>query len=146
MSGPAFGGGTFIADTSAVNRRSHPDVIDHWRESLRDGRILICPPVELELIYSARDAAGAERLSSALARLRRVPLADTCARAAVTAMRELAGRGPPGHHRVPAIDYLVAACAQEAGAGVLHYDRDFDRLAEVMGFESRWILPPGTVD
>lgn len=57
-------------------------------------------------------------------------------------MLALAERGAPGFHRVPPIDYLIAACAHEAGAGVLHHDRHYDRLAGVMGFESRWILPP----
>ncbi len=42
-------------------------------------------------------------------------------------------------------DVLIAACAQEAGIGVLHYDARFDRLAEVMGFESRWIAPAGSL-
>ncbi|MDQ6803433.1 MAG: hypothetical protein M3065_00380 [Actinomycetota bacterium] len=36
--------------------------------------------------------------------------------------------------------------AQEAGVGVIHYDRDFDRLAGVLAFESRWLAPPGAFD
>lgn len=42
-------------------------------------------------------------------------------------------------------DVLIAACAQEAGISVLRYDAHFDRLAEVMGFESRWIAPAGSL-
>jgi hypothetical protein len=38
---------------------------------------------------------------------------------------------------------MIAACAQEAGIGVLHFDRHFDRLAEVMSFESRWLVRRG---
>lgn len=141
-----FGGGLLVADTSAFNRSDHPRVRDPWDEALAAGRILICPPVELELLFVARDSRAVEGVAGGLARLRRVPLTDTCARAAAGAMRELARRGSAGAHRVRPIDCLIAACAQEAGAGVLHYHRDFDRLADVMGFESRWILPPGTVD
>lgn len=143
---PAFGGGLFVADTSAFARRSHPDVREEWAEALEGGQILICTPVELELLYSARDLTMVEQTARALASLRGVPLVDGCARAASAAMRELARRGSAGFHRVPPADCLVAACAQEAGAGVLHYDRDYDRLAAVMGFESRWILPAGSVD
>lgn|GEM_PF-3170784 len=40
------------------------------------------------------------------------------------------------------MDYLVAATAQETGAAVLHYDHDYDTLAEIMGFESLWLAPP----
>ena len=61
-------------------------------------------------------------------------------------MRESALHGSAGFHRVPPIVCLVAACAQAAGAGVLLYDRDYERLAEVMGLDSRWILPAGSVD
>jgi predicted nucleic acid-binding protein len=43
------------------------------------------------------------------------------------------------------IDYLIAAAAQEMGAAVIHYDRDFDTLAEVMEFESVWLAPAGTL-
>lgn len=135
-----------MADTSAFNRRGHDDIREEWADALHSRMILICPPVELELMRNARDRASLERLASSLAGLRRVPLTDTCARAAAAAVRRLAASGPDGYHRVPAIDCLVAACAQEAGADVLHYDHDYDRLAEVMAFESRWILPPGSVD
>jgi hypothetical protein len=30
--------------------------------------------------------------------------------------------------------------------GVLHYDADFDVLAEVLGFESRWVAPRASLD
>jgi predicted nucleic acid-binding protein len=43
------------------------------------------------------------------------------------------------------VDYLIAAAAQETGAAVLHYDRDYDTLAEIMGFESVWLAPPGSL-
>lgn len=48
-------------------------------------------------------------------------------------------------HRIPPLDYLVAAAAQEAGVDVLHYDHHFDRLAEVLHFDSRWVAPPGSL-
>ncbi|MFB9853125.1 PIN domain-containing protein [Micromonospora andamanensis] len=51
-----------------------------------------------------------------------------------------------GHHRAASpVDLMVAASAAEYGATVLHYDRDFDRLAEVGGPRSEWVSPPGTL-
>jgi len=47
--------------------------------------------------------------------------------------------------RVKPQDALIAACAQDAGVGVLHYDHDFDRLAEVLDFESHWVAPAGSL-
>jgi len=49
------------------------------------------------------------------------------------------------HRAVPLPDLLVAACAERAGLCVLHYDADFDRIAELTGQEARWIVPRGSV-
>jgi hypothetical protein len=42
-------------------------------------------------------------------------------------------------------DLLIAAAAEAAGLVVLHYDRDFDRITEVTGQATEWIIPAGTV-
>ena len=39
-------------------------------------------------------------------------------------------------HRVPIPDLLIAACAQQHGADVIHVDRHYERLAEVLAFTS----------
>ncbi len=59
-------------------------------------------------------------------------------------MRALAHRSA-GAQRIPIVDYMVAATAQETGAAVLHYDGDYDTLAEVMEFESVWLAPAGSL-
>ena len=40
---------------------------------------------------------------------------------------------------------LIAAAAEAAGLVVLHYDHDFDLIAEITGQLTEWILPGGTV-
>ncbi len=43
-------------------------------------------------------------------------------------------------------DLLIAAAAEAAGLVVLHYDHDFDHIAEITGQATdEWILPAGTV-
>ena len=42
-------------------------------------------------------------------------------------------------------DLLIAAAAEAAGLVVLHYDHDFDLIAEITGQPTDWILPAGTV-
>ena len=96
------------------------------------------------IIGPAIERGSWEEHETALSVLRRVELSRTVGRAAVTALRELSAAGGL-HHRVRLADVLIAACAQEAGIGVLHYDAHFDRLAEVMEFESRWIAPAGSL-
>ena len=63
---------------------------------------------------------------------------------AESTMRMLAHRSA-GAQRIPIVDYLVAAAAQEAGAAVLHYDPHYDTLSEIMAFESAWLAPPGSL-
>jgi len=49
------------------------------------------------------------------------------------------------HRAVPLPDLLVAACAERAGLSVLHYDADFERIAELTGQSMQWIVPRGSV-
>lgn len=49
------------------------------------------------------------------------------------------------HRAVTLPDLLIAACAERAGLTVLHYDADFDRIAEVTGQATEWIVPRGSV-
>lgn len=52
-----------------------------------------------------------------------------------------------GHYRLSPVDIMIAACAGEAGAGVLHYDRDYDLIAEHthLSFGSVWLAEAGTL-
>jgi predicted nucleic acid-binding protein len=42
-------------------------------------------------------------------------------------------------------DLLIAAAAEAAGVAVVHYDEDYDRIADVTGQETRWIAPRGSL-
>ena len=139
-----FGGGVFIADTSAWTRWRHPVVSDEWTRAYESQQIAASPIVAIELVYSARDAVAFDAVDSELSALRQIPITRATTKAALAALRELAHRRPLAH-RIPLPDVLIAASAQDAGVGVLHYDRHYDRLAEVMSFESRWIAPPGSL-
>jgi predicted nucleic acid-binding protein len=51
-------------------------------------------------------------------------------------------------HRVKPIDLLVAAVAEHHDAAVLHYDADYELLAERtdLAFASVWVLDRGSLD
>lgn len=104
----------------------------------------ISPAIRLEILLQARGGADFEEIGERLSVLRVVQLTGATARAAEDAMRTLARRSH-GAHRLPVVDYLLAATAQESGAAVLHYDHDYDTLAQVMEFESVWLAPPGSM-
>lgn len=77
-------------------------------------------------------------------KLPRIEIDSEVERMALQAQRELA---EIGHHRLAPIDVMIAACAHRAEAGVLHYDGDYDILAEhtSLMFESEWLAPSGTL-
>jgi hypothetical protein len=141
---PGWGKLPLLIDTSAFARAQHPSVRKHWEQALQADRLRISPIARLEILLSARDGTTFDELAQELSMLRFAPLTPTVARAAETAMRTLAHRSS-GAQRIPIVDYLVAAAAQETGAAVLHYDHDYDTLAEVMAFESIWLALRGSL-
>jgi predicted nucleic acid-binding protein len=102
-----------------------------------------CLPFQLEAGYSAQSAADHEALMAELDLLPRVQITPGAEKWCLQAQYELA----IGHHRLVPIDIIIASCAHDAGAGVLHYDRDYDIISErtCLEFESEWLAPPGTL-
>jgi len=91
---------------------------------------------------TARSGESFDTLAERLSAIRTAPLNSSVLREAEHVMRQLAHESA-GAQRLPVVDYLVAASAQEIGAAVIHYDRDYDLLAGYMEFESIWLAPPG---
>jgi hypothetical protein len=128
----------FVADTSAWWRvpALSPQLRALVQESIRDDRILITPVARMEILYSAQTATEYADLDERLSALRMLRNDRAAADAAMGALRELADRAD-GYHRVPVTDALIAAAAaDQGGLAVLHRDGHFDRLAEVLAFES----------
>lgn len=107
------------------------------------GEIATCGIVDLELLYSARDRATYRSLVEALRGMPRVSLDEESVNRALSVQAMLAERSQ--HRAVPLPDLLVAACAEQAGLTVLHYDADFERIAELTGQPVQWIVPRGSV-
>ena len=76
--------------------------------------------------------------------LPRFEIDATVERRAIDAQRQLARLG---HHRLPPVGLLVAAIADRHDLGVLHYDHDYDLLAEKtdLRFDSVWLAPRGVL-
>jgi predicted nucleic acid-binding protein len=93
--------------------------------------LCLCAVTRLELLYSTRSQRDYERLEGDLALFRDLRMDAETFATALTAQRELAATG---HHRVAIPDLLIAACAQQHGADVVHVDRHFETLAHVLAF------------
>jgi predicted nucleic acid-binding protein len=134
-----------VIDTSAFARAHCPEVREDWARASQADRLRISPIARLEILFGARSGKIFDDLAEELSMLRGAPLTSTVIRAAEDAMRTLAHR-TAGAQRLPLVDYLLAAAAQHTGSAMLHYDHDFDTLAETMSFESVWLAPPGSID
>ena len=100
-------------------------------DTTAEDELCLCAITRLELLYSARDARAYTQLEDDLAAFRELRIDTTTVETALGAQRELAARG---RHRISLPDLLIASCAQQHGADVLHVDRHFDALAEVLAF------------
>ena len=134
---------THLADTSALVRVHHDDVAARAESMFIGGRIATCAIVDLELLRSARTAAQHEEIWFERQLLPRAPITEACTDRAVAVQGELAAKGQ--HRGVPISDLIIAAAAEQAGLIVLHYDHDFDLIAEVTGQPMEWVVPRGTV-
>lgn len=135
--------GPVLADTSA------------WMQARRDGRarelllaaiergdVRWCWPVRYELMVDARGTDGIAAVERTIDGLREVPVDRGVQRAALAIMRELAADGSHGAHRYPLTDLTLAAAAQQAGVGILHFDQHLERLGDHVGVDAYWISAP----
>jgi predicted nucleic acid-binding protein len=139
---------TLLLDNSAWARLDHPSLSDaragEIADALEAGRIATCLPFLLEAGYSTRNARDHGDLLDEILALHHFPIDAEVERRAIDAQRQLARIG---HHRLPPVDLLVAAIADRHGLGVLHYDRDYDLIAEKtdLSLESVWLASAGSL-
>jgi predicted nucleic acid-binding protein len=139
---------TLLLDNSAWVRLGHAALpvrrADEIADALESGRIAGCLPFLLEAGYSARSALEHAQLLAELRALPQYRLDDAAEQRALEAQAQLAR---VGHHRLPPVDLLIAALADRHGLGVLHYDHDYDVIAEKtdLSFDSIWLAARGTL-
>lgn len=107
------------------------------------GEVATCGIIDLEVLYSARNAEDHQRIRQrrALA-YESIPIHPPVFDRALEVQGLLA---ESGQHRLPIPDLLIAAVAEISGLVLLHYDRDFDRIATVTRQTAEWVVPAGTV-
>jgi predicted nucleic acid-binding protein len=135
----------FCVDTSAWHRSTSPDVARVWRRHLEADELGVCDQVRLEILWSARSAKDYDALAEELAALRRIEIDAYTFERALQVQRRLAHVGGLHHRSVKIADLIIASAAEAAGATVLHYDADFDRIAKVTSQAVRWIAPRGSL-
>ncbi len=121
--------GGWLVDKSAAARAADPHVGPQLVELA--GSLHLCPMGQLEQLYSARSARDYDLLKSDL-----VASLQLVAAPADVLERALALQADLAHHhgmwhRTPIPDLVIAETALHHNLGVVHVDRDFERIAEI---------------
>lgn len=131
-----------LADKSAWEQARYDSRARARMHELREsGRLAVCLVSMSELLYSARNAAELAQLRVDLSSLPYLYVTTAAEQRVGDVMAVLAGRG---QHRTPVPDLMLAAIAQAGSATVLHYDADYERIADVTGQAHEWIIPRGS--
>lgn len=136
-----------LADTSAWvwTRAVGGELRRSFDEALIEGDVAICDMVRLELLYSAKNADEFRALRGELAALPQCPIRPEQWKRTLEVYERLAEQGGLHHRAVKHADLLIAAAAEGAGVGVLHYDEDYDRIVAITGQVARWLAPRGSL-
>jgi predicted nucleic acid-binding protein len=126
-----------------VRRQTRAEVREALDPLLRAGEVATCGIVDLEALYSASSPTVYGTTAAALSEMPKATVDEECVVRALEIQALLAERSQ--HRGVSVPDLLVAACAERAGLILLHYDSDFDRIAEFTGQPTRWVVPRGSV-
>lgn len=140
----------YLADSSIwawARQGARPDIAERLAARFELGEVCTCAPVVLEVMHRARTGREYEaQRERFFAPLEWVALEDRAGRRALEVQRALAG-GSHGNHLRPAVDYLIAACAELADPAVTlwFFDRDLRVICEHTGqpYEAEASAGPG---
>ena len=133
----------YLIDKSALARMPLEPVRSRLAPIIEAGEAATCAIIDLEVLYSARNHQDHERT-----RQRRslaydsVPITEEILQRAIEIQGELARSS---RHRIPIPDLIIAAAAEASDLILLHYDRDYDLIAEVTRQPTEWVVERGTV-
>ena len=137
--------GPRLVDTSAWHMSTRAQVAERWEEALAEDHLVLCAPVELEILFSARSHTDYQGLARELAALPHVPCGESAFERAIDVQGRLAKAGGLHHRSVKVPDLIIAAAAELADLPVWHYDERFDRIAAITGQPTAWIARKGTL-
>lgn len=134
----------YLVDSSAMNRIKYEPVQKRLSPLIAAGLVATCAALDLEALYSAQNPGEYEKMRGMRASI--FTYLDTGEEdwsQALDVQRSLAAKSI---HRGPKIpDLVIAAVAFRYGLTLLHYDSDFDRIAELTNQSIDWVVPRGSV-
>ena len=105
--------------------------------------MLVCDLGALELIRLTPNENRAQEVTARLDAFESVSMTADLWNQARKLQTRLSANGD--HRRVPPVDLLIGAAAVKAGVPVVHYDRDYERIASISPLEHHWLVPDGAL-
>jgi predicted nucleic acid-binding protein len=134
----------YLADTSVyVLQGRYAEVGVRFESLLAEGRLAACQMTALEYLNNAPSPKAYEVLWGALHGHRWLDVTAQAMDRALAVHRALATNSQHRQFRLP--DLIIAATAEAHHATVLHYDADYDRIAEITGQATEWVVPRGSL-
>ncbi|MDP8991542.1 MAG: PIN domain-containing protein [Actinomycetota bacterium] len=132
----------YLGDTSALARLGQPEIASRLAPLIESGLVARCTPTDLEAGFSSISPASHAAMRQQRAAWPFVAMDQSVLDRAVEVQDALAALSQQRAAKIA--DLLIAAAAEAAGLVVLHYDHDFDLIANVTGQPTEWIVPAGT--
>jgi predicted nucleic acid-binding protein len=123
--------------------RRFPELASWFNAQVAGGLVLVCDLVVLELMRLTPNQSRAQEVASRLGAFESVAMGVGLWKRARELQSLLSANGD--HRRVPPIDLLIGAAAEHAEVPLVHYDRDYERLARVSGLQHHWFVPDGAL-
>ncbi|MDQ2813180.1 MAG: PIN domain nuclease [Actinomycetota bacterium] len=134
----------YLADSSALARWHHPPVRTVLAPLVEHGLIATCGITELVVLFSTRGQADCGQVAADRRHAYEwLPTEDSDLRRALGVQAELAARGQLGTASLP--DLIIAAVAERHRVCILHYDGHYERVAQITGQVTRWVVPQGSL-
>ena len=132
----------YLVDKSALARSHLEPVAKRLAPLYPSSQVATCPIIDLELLFSVRNETEHAQLRQELESIQSFPIDEAVTERAIEVQGRLAATG---QHRLPIIDLLIAAVGEVNDLVILHYDKDFDTIAQATGQHTEWIAPRGSL-
>jgi predicted nucleic acid-binding protein len=133
-----------MIDTSALIRAQRQPAVATRLNQIPLNDRFTCLPIILELGVSARNTREhAAQLGWVRTGARRAAITPEIEERAIAVQGLLVAQGT--HRSARLSDLIIAAVAEVGGHTVLHYDSDFEIVADVTGQPVEWVVARGSV-
>ena len=134
----------YMIDTSAISRMRLPAVSERISPLVMAGQAASCAVLDLEALWSIPPGTPVgDAMAIRAATYGWLPTDDRDLARAVEVLSQLADSGR--HRSVKWPDAIIAAVAERHRLTLLHYDADFDLVAEITGQSVEWVVARGSV-